>query len=298
MMMSLRVLGLAMVAGSLAVACASSSDEDLPNTEDMLQKGPNTDRWVYNGLLPHLDSPSVVVAQTPHTARVTGLLPAGFDASKLPFYAQDAVEPAENGRTRISVVYPIATGQSVNQQPDDYVTERVFPHRTDSSAPWGGFPFISYVNDDSPFKGIAFHGPITADEGEWKLIRGPVSHGCNRMQGEHVVELAHLIGVDMTTKLWPGDAILRDLKIPVKVIRGTPDQVGGMNVDVDYPATSAVKRPTTNVKMFKAWKSDDFPTWVCRINAAKPPAANAVPGDYCTSALGLKNKFDGVAGPK
>ena len=289
-------LGLVLSCGSF-VACASHADDDAsgPTAED-LTAGPNTDRWVYNGMLPHLEEPSVVVALTTHTARVTGFLPEGFDASKLPYYVKDSVKE-DGGRTQISVVYPIATGASVNQQPNDYVTERIFPHRTDSSAPWGGFPFMSYVNDDSPFKGIAFHGPITKEDGQWKLVRGPVSHGCNRMQGEHVVELAHLFGVDMTTKLWSGDTIIRDIKVPVKVIRGTPDTFDGMNVDSDYPATPAVKRPTTNVKMFPAWSADDFPTWVCKVNAKAPPPANAVPADYCSSVLGLKNKFDGVAGP-
>jgi hypothetical protein len=278
-----------------AAGCAQADDADVEQGEDQLQKGPNSDRWVYNGKLPHLESPSIIVAQTTHTVRVTGFLPEGFDAAELPFFAKDGATQ-EGGRTRVSVVYPIATGSSVNHQPDDYVTERVFPRRTDSSAPWGGFPFISYVNDDSPFKGIAFHGPITASDGEWKLVRGPVSHGCNRMQGEHVVELAHLIGVDMTGKLWSGDTILRDLKIPVKVIRKTPDTFNGQNVDVDYPAQPSVKRPTENVKMFKAWRSQDFPTWVCKVAKNAPPA-NAVPADYCSKTLGLKDKFDAVAGP-
>jgi hypothetical protein len=286
-----------LVSSSIVGCSGPATDDASPGSEDALTAGPNSDRWVYNGTLPHLEDPSIVVALTSHTARVSGLLPSSFDVSKLPFYTKDTATGDENGRTRISVVYPIATGASVNQQPDDYVTERVFPHRTDSSAPWGGFPFISYVNDDSPFKGIAFHGPITAEDGQWKLIRGPVSHGCNRMQGEHVVELAHLIGVDMTTKLWPPDAILRTFKVPVKVIRGTPDQFGGMNVDVDYPAQPAVKRPTTNVKMFKAWSSDDFPTWVCRVDKVKPPPADAVPVDYCSRNLGLKDKFDPTVGP-
>jgi len=64
---------------------------------------------------------------------------------------------------------------------------------SNEKATWGGFPFIPYN------RGIAFHGPITAADGQWKLIRGAVSHGCQRMQGEHATELANLIGVDTST---------------------------------------------------------------------------------------------------
>jgi hypothetical protein len=115
------------------------------------------------------------------------------------------------------------------------------------------------------------------------------------MLGEHVVELAHLIGVDMTTKTWPGDTILRDIKVPVKVLRKEADQWNGQNVDVDYPVHKSVKRPTENVKMFKQWRSQDFPSWVCKVE--KSQAADGIPRDYCTGTLGLSNKFDGIAGP-
>ncbi len=288
------------LAAATAVGCAASEEETFEEDgsgEDELRQGPNSSRWVYNGMLPHLEEPSIVVGQTTHTVRITGFLPADYDTNQLPFYTRDTATEVD-GRTRIDVVYPIATGSSVNHQPRDYVTERVFPRRTDSSAPWGGFPFISYVNDASSMRGIAFHGPITAADGEWKLIRGPVSHGCNRMQGEHVVELAHLIGVDMTTKVWSGDTILRNYKIPVKVIRGSADQWNGQNVDVDYPAMASVRRPRENVKMFASWRSEDFPAWVCRINDRNPPNLNDIPRDYCTSALGLRNVNDGSTAPR
>src|SRR5262249_14694849 len=87
------------------VACASSSDEDgSAGGEDTLTQGPNTDRWVYNGVLPHLEEPSIVVAQTPHTAKITGFLPASYDVSKLPFYAKDNTI-TEDGRTKVAIVY-------------------------------------------------------------------------------------------------------------------------------------------------------------------------------------------------
>lgn len=56
---------------------------------------------------------------------------------------------------------------------------------------FGGFPFLKYT-----WQGHALHGPITGDaaKNEWGLRRGNVSHGCNRMEGEHSVEVAVLLG--------------------------------------------------------------------------------------------------------
>jgi hypothetical protein len=287
------------VASFAATGCAADAEgqgeEPVAGDEGELAQGSNADRYVYNGKLPHLEEPSITVALTPQTVRVTGFLPDSYDRAQLPFFV-DSLQ--EGGRTKVAIVYPIATGSSINHQPNDYVTERVYPRRTDSSAPWGGFPFISYVNDESPYKGIAFHGPITAADREWKLIRGPVSHGCNRMQGEHVVELAHLIGVDMTSQLWPGNTILRNYRVPVKVLRGTPDTWEGKSIDVDYAASSSVRRPTTNVTMFKTWRSQDFPTWVCKIDERNPPRSGEVPADYCSRVRGLTDKLNPTTGQR
>src|SRR5689334_12124571 len=106
-MSSLPRLALALLSVSLfactAVGCGSSEEDDVDVGEGQLQKGPNSDRWVYNGKLPHLEQPSIVVAQTPHTMRVTGLVPAGFDVSKLPFFAKDGMVTEESGRTRLNI---------------------------------------------------------------------------------------------------------------------------------------------------------------------------------------------------
>ncbi|MBX3233473.1 MAG: L,D-transpeptidase [Labilithrix sp.] len=273
--------------------CATEADDEDQGIEDELRAGSNSDKWVYNGPLPHLESPSIVMSRYTHTARVTGFLPAGYDASRLPFYAKDQARQV-GGRTKIDVVYPVATGSSFNLPRGTYTTERIWARRTDSSAPWGGFPFISYVNPAlSRSVGVAFHGPITSSDGEWELVRGPVSHGCNRMQGEHVVELAHLIGVDMTTKVYSGNTNAANIDIPVKVLVGESDVWEGQSVDVAYKAHSGVRRPTTNVKMFRTWRSQDFPSWVCRYTGS---SASNIPKDYCAQQ-GHRNRFDGVAGP-
>lgn len=284
MNMFARLLGLLALASLSTIGCASTEDsvDDEPNTEDQLRKG-SAEQWVYNGTLPHLDEPSITVSLTAHTARVSGYLPAGFRGS-LPYYA-DSMD--DNGRTKIAVVYPIATGASVNSQGSSYEINSVSPWvPTNSKATWGGFPFIPYN------RGIAFHGPITAADGQWKLIRGPVSHGCNRMQGEHVTELAHLIGVDMSTVVHRGNS-LDGFHVPVTVLRKA-DTWKGQQVDIDYPAQRGVQRPTGDVKMFKAWSADQLKAVVCPLNKSETDNGQ-IPANYCSRHN--SNAFDPTTGP-
>ncbi len=268
--------------------CAAETSEDASDgddvTEDQLRKGA-AEQWVYNGTMPHLEDAAITVSLTAHTARVTGYVPRGYD-QPLPYYADTLVE---GDRTKVAVVYPIATGASVNSQGTSYEINRVAPWvPTNSKATWGGFPFIPYN------RGIAFHGPITAADGEWKLIRGPVSHGCNRMQGEHVVELAHLIGADMTTVVHSGDS-LTGFDVPVTVIRKA-DEWKGQPVDVDYPAQASVQRPKgANVKTFPSWSADDLAAFVCPLNKKDLNGSRTIPASYC--ARRYQNKFDPARGP-
>jgi hypothetical protein len=198
----------------------------------------------------------------------------------LPFYAR----PERVGdRTKITVMYPIATGQPGTPHPNANFSE-VFidPHHT-TDAHYGGFPFVGYTGL------IGFHGPITGDRSDWILNRGQVSNGCNRMVGEHVVELTHLLGTDMSQprssaagdrSQWPRTPV--DLRVhPV------PDVVGDTAYDVDYPVTenAGVVLPQvggniTRVEKFPTWSSDDFPTSVCEYKGGRLP----LPADYCTSA--------------
>jgi hypothetical protein len=280
----IALVALPVTAGALTGCAAEATEEEGDVSEDQLRKGA-AEQWVYGGTLPHLDSPSVTVSLTAHTARVSGFLPEGW-STPLPYYV-DAIQ--ESGRTKIAVVYPIATGSSVNSQGSSYAIERASPWvPTNAKATWGGFPFIPYN------RGIAFHGPITAADGEWKLVRGPVSHGCNRMQGEHIVELASLIGVDMSTKVLTGVSVT-GLNVPVSVLR-KPDTWNGQNVDVDYPVQKGVTRPTTNVKMFKSWSADDLATFVCPLNKKDLAGSKEIPATYCASKN--KDKFDAAEGPR
>lgn len=279
--------------GVMLVGCeptmGPASDEADSFDISELRWGSNSDsnKWIYNGMMPALVEPSIVVSIAGHTARVSGYLPTGF-AGRLPFYATVA---DDRGRQRVTIVYPIATGATTNA-PGMYPDIRGLPYvpyapnSRGEYIPWGGFPFLEYNHR----RGIAFHGPIThgttATGVEWLLKRGPVSHGCNRMQGEHVVELAHLLGLRMDTTHVPGEA--RSIRVDVNVIEGY-DSFGGQLVDVSYPRTAGAVAPQGNVRVFKTWSSNDFPRWVCAYKSGRALDAN-----HC--AYEPVNRLDPVTG--
>ncbi len=258
----------ALFAASLAfVACAapSDADPDLEGSEDALVQRAD-DHYFYDGALPVLESPKVFVSLKGHTARVSGYLPAGAQIPDLPHVQKKA----EGARTRLEVVYPIATArpEKSNSNPGAYAFYEVKPYRPDGPAytqkegwhdvPWGGFPFFAYD------QGIAFHGPITAkgsanspDLQTWYLERGAVSGGCNRMLGEHIVELTHILGVNMRKVYEPNRAYRPTTTAGVTVLADY-DMLDGKYVDVDYPTASGATRPATvhgrdKVAMFGSW---------------------------------------------
>jgi hypothetical protein len=270
------------------VGCSSSSADDSPSDQGgALSDKDHFAKWIYNGPLPALeplpDSGKVqmINSMSAHTLRVSGLLPAGFDQSKIPFYAR---AEQVGDRTKITVMYPIASGAPGDPHPNaDFTSVFIDPHHT-TDAHYGGFPFVGYTGL------IGFHGPITGDKTDWILNRGMVSNGCNRMVAEHVVELTHILGTDMSQPRgsaagdrpqWPHKTV--DLRVhPV------PDVVNGTAYDVDYPVTAntGVKLPTvggdiTTIEKFPTWSSDDFPTSVCEY---KQGTATPLPSDYCKYA--------------
>lgn len=237
-------------------------------------------RWVYAGLLPALDDWHAVLSLEGHTVRVTGLLPEGYTAP-LPYWALPAVRA--DGRTGITVVYPISTARvldergaptdAANPLPGDYPWVSAYPFTPSDpvkGTPWGGFPFLEYDTQ----RHLAFHGPITAENGAWRLLRGPVSHGCARMQGEHVVEFAHLMGLDM------GDPSAEPRGLPaaagdfrVRVVEGFDRLEDGRIVDVDYPGAGGFQRPAgdpATIAVFPTWTTDAFPRFVCAHDPARP----------------------------
>lgn len=237
------------------VGCVDATVESSAVDQEQDLKAGGNPKWLYDGLMPALDDVAITVSLQGHTARVTGHLKSTFKGS-LPYYA--VTEPSGT-RTRVTVVYPVATGATATSNgPGTYGTifGLAYVTTTDKAA-WGGFPFLKYHAK----RGLAFHGPITQKDGEWKLIRGPVSHGCNRMQGEHVVELAHILGIDMRVPHKASEQFT--LKAQIAVIPGL-DSWNGHPVDVDYAALASVKRPTgPTVRMFATWDSRKLIRQVC-----------------------------------
>jgi hypothetical protein len=270
-----RLAPLCLLAPLALAACAE--DDDVTTGDDAYLKnvektGGKSQKWIYEGALPKLDTPSIVVSLKAHTLRMTGLLPQTYEG-ELPFYAKTSTET--NGRTRVTVVYPVATGAidpSTGKAPAgpghyNKLFGVPFTPTTDKAA-WGGFPFLKYHMS----RGLAFHGPITsaknADTGDWEWIlkRGPVSHGCQRMQGEHVVELSHMLGMNMAGPHKSGDTSTINISVDVT---NEYDTFEGKLVDVDYPALASVKRPTGNVVMFDTWDSRNIPNLVCAYDSTR-----------------------------
>ncbi len=279
--LSLCLMALAAVSG-----CESAEQATYETMEDDLKAGGNP-KWIYNGPLPALQNVAITVSLKGHTARVSGDLPAAF-SGKLPWYVKTE---AVAGKTRATIVYPVATGATASSNgPGAYQTifGIAYVPTTDKAA-WGGFPFLKY----HATRGLALHGPITAKDGEWKLLRGPVSHGCNRMQGEHVVELAHILGMKMNVPHKSSEKFTIGVKVNVIA---DYDLWAGKYVDVDYPALSTVKRPPADKSVvFPTWKSQDLPRVVCAWNPTLWSTDPAINATHCKYA-GV-NLFDAIAGP-
>jgi hypothetical protein len=271
---------------SIAALGGCSAESAPPEAEESNLAQSATAEWFYGGPLPTLEAPHVYVSLTGNTARVSGLLPRGTSLEPIPPHAR--IRP-DGARTRIDVVYPIATARVAqgksNAAPGNYHLHDVVPYRPDGVAvtaqegehmvTWGGFPFLRYDG------GIALHGPITHEASKrggtsvWYLQRGKVSGGCNRMMGEHVVELAHLSGVDMRTVYGKNQSVSPPSAAAVTVLADYDayDDGDGMKyvdsdyaTDIDVPAgTEPMVRPgkahgDASVRMFGSWVASDSPT--------------------------------------
>lgn len=280
--------------GLLALGCGDPAavgdglDDGNVNLSSEEIRSTGSPPWMYTGPLPALANVQIYVSQAGHTARVVGDLPADWNGT-VPYYA--VVERVGTTR-KLTVVYPIATGASASHdsQPGRFTSVTTIPYRPNGMAypstgptyvTWGGFPFIGYNN------GIAFHGPITFSSStaggeqvyEWYLRRGPVSHGCNRMQGEHVVELAHLLGYDMRNTWQPNQRVTR--RVTINVSRDYDRLPSGETVDVDYPRTAGAVAPSGPVRMFRTWNADEMPRIVCADSRARRVFNTTVGTDFC-----------------
>jgi len=314
-------------AGALFACAAQDASDDGNASEDAITKIGNTSPpWLYEGPMPALESPEIVTSITGHTSRITGLLPADYDVAKLPWYV---VKEPDGDRTRVHIVYPVATGMKVDGQwnnvPGSYDHFNVRPYRPNDPAQlgkeaWGGFPFLNY-HDARRF---AMHGPIDFDEDyqtaegttrqDWHLIRGRVSHGCNRMQGEHVTELTHMLGFDMS-KPWTPSLNGPDPKnhvegkyIPIKLtVLAEPayDHLGTDIVDVDYPKDATVPPLPAgqSVRKLPTWDANVMMAWACPVKPADDPNRTRTvkrtdarfDGSYCARTNGA-NGLDPITG--
>jgi hypothetical protein len=254
------------------LACSGERPEEDETAADALVSSKVDDHWFYSGPLPTLQSPSVTASLAGHTAHVTGFLPAGTTLPELPHVK---AKP-ESDRIRVDIVYPIATARpdTFNSSPGTYSFQLAKPYRPNGPAftqaegwhdvPWGGFPFIAYDG------AIAFHGPISDKDNEaagllnvWYLRRGQVSSGCNRMMGEHVVEMTHVLGISMRKVYRANVGIIPTTAATVKVVSDY-DTYEGKYIDVDYPTDTGVKRPASihgaaKVVMFGSWVASEMP---------------------------------------
>jgi hypothetical protein len=267
----------ALVVTSIFAAAGCAADPDAPDadgeaTEDALMAKAD-EHWFYAGALPALKDAKVIASLEGNTAHVVGYLPDG--AAQLPPLPHVKTR-IENGRTRVDIVYPIATAAppKTNSMPGTYSFYGAKPYRPDGIAytvsagnhfvPWGGFPFLGY-ND-----GIAFHGPITSQDNKltpdasvWYLKRGDVSSGCNRMMGEHVTELAHVLGISMR-KVYGANQMYENPTTAKTVVLAGYDTLDGKFIDVDYATDVGVVRPgkvhgTDKVVMFGSWVATETP---------------------------------------
>ena len=269
LLLASSIAAISFVTGCTADA-GSAGDEE--SSEDALAAKAD-EHWIYAGPLPALTNAKITASLAGNTAHVTGYLPTG--AAPLPELPHVKTR-IENGKTRVDIVYPIATAAppKTNSKPGTYNFYEAKPYRPDGNAwtasmgdhfvTWGGFPFLAYNN------GIAFHGPITAQSSKtaadlkvWYLRRGDVSSGCNRMNGENVTELAHVIGVNMR-KIYGANQSYPDPSAARVTVIDDYDTLDGKFIDVDYATDVGVTRPgkvhgDANVVMFGSWVASEMP---------------------------------------
>jgi hypothetical protein len=168
----------------------------------------------------------------------------------------------------VMIVYPVATANraaGANTLAGNWIiTHKDRGKPNNAKGAFGRFPFLLYTGSN----GHALHGPITKLEVQqrWFLKRGEVSHGCNRMEGEHVTELAVLLGCDQDPRHLrcpnPSAGPLDDERVtvmedfdhvpdPAKIVPVGPVTSWDRNasdwvaVDVDYPRE---REPAANLR--------------------------------------------------
>lgn len=211
---------------------------------------------VYGGPLPALERPSLVVSARTFSVRITGLLPFGWK-SALPYYTYTHLR-TENGKSRISVVYPALANPAclaARRYGSIVIHPAVARASTRDEATWADFPYLEFA------EGKALHGPLPHMIGRGLLARGSDTQGCIRLLGEHLVELAHLAGLHGTAPV--------ELRVPLVVLDDF-DRIDRRLVDLDFPASGGVKAPPPDrTLLLRTWDPARLPRWVCRLRAGR-----------------------------
>lgn len=309
----LQSLSLCAAFAAWSISCIPKPSQDS-EILDMPKKNPQAkdkSSWVaylYTGKLPQLKRTGqnkihINISTKGLTTRVTGFL--SEKVSSLPAHVKKTGTVDAAGHEEVVIVYPVAIGKQLScwvtrdisnyQHKDctalyrDKIVAYPFnPNGMQSGdEAWGGFPFLQYSS-----RAHAFHGPISDTDFQkqkyWRLKRGPVSLGCSRMQGEHVVELSHLIGVPMRkpVKSYKENPItITGLDINVTEdydrmpAKWSNAELRGKYVDVNYPASPsesdknkpdrvpdpvlASRKFPTKTYVFPTWDAKTLPNQVC-----------------------------------
>ena len=214
--------------------------------------------------------------------------PGGYD-SKLP--SREGPGAQVGGRTRTTSFTRSRPAARSNLPRGNYMTERVWLRCIGRLRRRGAASRSSRTSTRPLFPRASPSRPHHPPDGRREPSGIRSSHDANRTQGEHVVELAHLIGVDMTTRIWSATRNAGNIDVPVKVPVGER-RTRGKRWNVDRAKARRVKRPTTNVKMFQRGARQDFPAWVLPLRRR----FERHPTDHCAET-GLTNRYDTVAGP-
>jgi hypothetical protein len=261
------------------------SVEDFKN----IAPGKNFSKYAYKymGPMPTFRNITMTVSYDGRTLRVEGE-PEGLSEQDLveltkPAHDLDYVYPAAK-RGRWYIVYPIA----VPRQSADFEGNttwnfaRIYPRRPwqnggngYESHSWELMPWLGYASGKQPGS-VAFHTPVTKVDGTGgveflHLERGAVSLGCKRMAPEHIIELSHILGLDLhkqTNVMYQGAspelAAVNARGLGSKFIKSIEgvDKVllsdgSSADVDVDYPFTGVTPKFGPALLVHRTWNLFD-----------------------------------------
>lgn len=265
--MKLVVLGTLVTTFLVTTACKKLIDSDS-DVKIMRASGKSTPGYIYKGPMPRMRNVEIYVSTKSNTMRVIGYPTDANAAAQTPW-----LNRASDGR--YFVVYPVGTARSGKTNADvsgakTFKFTQIRPRRSQSvyegkPTDQHGLPFLNYQGS------IAIHGPasLMKNYSQWmKLSRGDVSAGCTRMEGEHVIELAHIVGIDMSKyysvdSSIPSSTANRNLS-GIKIFNNW-DMIDGTIVDSVFAPVN--RTGTAGVKWYPTWDASQIPQYICTYNS-------------------------------